>query len=69
MSAPGPQLGITLYSLTLEYRLGKYTFEEVVRKAGEMQESGHRSSWSASRASVVSDDLGRVCAALPSASR
>jgi sugar phosphate isomerase/epimerase len=30
------KLGITLYSLTLEYRAGKYTFEELVRKAGKL---------------------------------
>ena len=30
------QLGVTLYSLTLEYRAGKYTFEELVRRAGEL---------------------------------
>jgi sugar phosphate isomerase/epimerase len=35
MSAAAPQLGITLYSLTLEYRAGKYTFEELLRKAGD----------------------------------
>jgi sugar phosphate isomerase/epimerase len=29
-----PQLGITLYSLTAEYRSGKYTFEELVEKVG-----------------------------------
>jgi xylose isomerase-like TIM barrel protein len=32
-----PRIGITLYSLSLEYRAGKYTFEELVRKAGELQ--------------------------------
>lgn len=31
-----PRIGITLYSLSLEYRAGKYTFEELVRKAGEL---------------------------------
>lgn len=30
----GPTLGITLYSLTLEYRAGRYTFEEAIRAAG-----------------------------------
>jgi sugar phosphate isomerase/epimerase len=32
-----PRIGITLYSLSLEYRAGKYTFEELVRRAGELQ--------------------------------
>lgn len=36
MSPASPQLGITLYSLTLEYRAGKYTFEELLRKAGDL---------------------------------
>lgn len=31
------KLGITLYSLSLEYRAGKYTFEELIRKAGELR--------------------------------
>ena len=31
-----PRIGVTLYSLTLEYRAGKYTFEELVRRAGEL---------------------------------
>lgn len=35
MSERLPELGITLYSLTLEYRAGKYTFEELIRKAGD----------------------------------
>lgn len=35
MTATLPRLGVTLYSLTLEYRAGKYTFEELIRKAGE----------------------------------
>jgi hypothetical protein len=30
-----PRLGITLYSLSLEYRASKYTFEELLRGAGE----------------------------------
>ena len=30
------KLGITIYSLTAEYRAGKYTFEELIRKAGEL---------------------------------
>ncbi len=37
MSTGAPQLGITLYSLTREYRAGRYTFEELVRKAGEQE--------------------------------
>jgi sugar phosphate isomerase/epimerase len=36
MSA-GPQLGLTLYSLTHEYRAGRYTFEELLRRAGELK--------------------------------
>jgi sugar phosphate isomerase/epimerase len=28
-------LGVTLYAMTSEYRAGKYTFEELIRKAGE----------------------------------
>lgn len=32
-----PRIGITIYSLSLEYRAGKYTFEELLRKAGELQ--------------------------------
>ncbi len=35
MTAALPQLGVTLYSLTLEYRAGKYTFEELIHKAGK----------------------------------
>ena len=30
-------VGITLYSLTLDYRAGRYTLEELIRKAGEME--------------------------------
>jgi len=30
------RFGITLYSLTLEYRAGKYTLEEMLRRAGEL---------------------------------
>ena len=37
MSTGTPRLGITLYSLTREYRAGKYTFEELVREAGEQK--------------------------------
>jgi len=31
------KLGITLYSLSLEYRTGKYTLDELIRKAGELR--------------------------------
>jgi sugar phosphate isomerase/epimerase len=32
----GPTLGVVLYSFTREYRARKYTFEEIVRKTGEL---------------------------------
>jgi sugar phosphate isomerase/epimerase len=33
----GPRLGITLYSLSLEYRAGRYTFEELLERTGALE--------------------------------
>ena len=35
MNGQEPQLGITLFSLTAEYKAGKYTFEELLAKTAE----------------------------------
>lgn len=35
MSA-GPQIGVTLYSFTEPYHAGEYTFEELIRRVGEL---------------------------------
>ena len=32
----GPQLGVTLFSFTRAYRDYRYTFEELIRKAGRL---------------------------------